>query len=436
MQHLFAAHLPNDGRRFEVEDCRVTRIRYRPRHRCVLQYTVNVRDHSAGCAVRRWVTGTMYAEPGRAERLWREVAAGNAVAEQASLFIRELDMAVNVFPFDRRLPQADLLLNGRDAQLEAEMLRRFGGGAWSIVASKAEPVRYREHLALVVRYVVDAVDQRSNATARKVFFVKAYPDAEQPRRMFRQVRRLAEYARRSLPQVRIDAPVAYLQQLNAVLLESTPGQPLDKLMQTAEPTELLAAIRQTAGALARFNLSDAPTDRRYTVQDHLSDVARAEKLLACASPPLRDRVSAVMQAVVASATDSEPHAWPTHRDMKPEHVLWSETAVGLIDLDSSANADPVMDAGLMLARLAALRFDSHRPWLIDAAAAAFTSEYFHRVPGEWRARLPSQYAAALIEVAAGIFHRQEEEWIERVAILVQEAHSAARGRSATMFALD
>jgi len=56
-----------------------------------------------------------------------------------------------------------------------------------------------------------------------------------------------------------------------------------------------------------------------------------------------------------------------------------------------------------------------------AAAAAFVEEYFARVPAPWRHRFPLHCAAALIEVAGGIFKRQEPRWSEKVAETVSEA---------------
>jgi aminoglycoside phosphotransferase (APT) family kinase protein len=118
---------------------------------------------------------------------------------------------------------------------------------------------------------------------------------------------------------------------------------------------------------------------------------------------------------------------PTHRDMKPEHVLLDGGELAFIDLDSCAAADPVLDVALMLARFAALAgADADRQRLQDVAAL-FSAEYFSRVPAEWRSRLPHHYAASLLEVAAGIFHRQENDWRRRVTALVREAAAISTG---------
>jgi len=62
-----------------------------------------------------------------------------------------------------------------------------------------------------------------------------------------------------------------------------------------------------------------------------------------------------------------------------------------------------------------------------AAAAIFAEEYFAHVPSAWRERFPLHCAGALIEVAGGMFRRQERRWPERVAAAVQEARNALSG---------
>ena len=50
-----------------------------------------------------------------------------------------------------------------------------------------------------------------------------------------------------------------------------------------------------------------------------------------------------------------------------------------------------------------------------------------RVPPAWRERFRLHCAGALIEVAGGMFRRQERRWPERVAEAVQEAQNVLSG---------
>lgn len=417
MCRLLAQHVWADSpQEVSVEHCRITRIRYRRRVRCFLQYSVTLRDARTAASKRLWVTGSLYAEPKRAAHLARK--ATDAV------FIPELRMLVRVFPSDHKLPQSALLVAGGDAAVEAAVLRTFDDHAWKIDRWSVEPVRYREHLSLVVRYTVHARNTRTGGAAEKVFYVKAYPEPEAAHRAFEHLRELAASAASDPFGVTIDAPVACFDHLRAVLLQSAEGQPLSEIIARDDEGVAVAAVRTAAQGLARFNLGDAPMRRQYTSAEYLRSLERPTAILEWARPDLAPDLRAILAVVARTARTRDLR--PSHRDMKPEHVLLAGGRAGFIDLDSCAAADPILDVALMLARFAGAggdrAVDSHR---MKRLAAAFSDDYFGSVPQSWRARLPGFYAASLIEVAAGMFHRQEAEWQLRVGELVQAAAQAA-----------
>jgi len=94
----------------------------------------------------------------------------------------------------------------------------------------------------------------------------------------------------------------------------------------------------------------------------------------------------------------------------------------LLDFDSFALADPVLDAAHALAQILGigLRFSVPHERL-SRAAQAFKQEYFAHVPGNWQAGFRSHYGAAILKVAVGFFRRQEGAWSNKVAILINQA---------------
>jgi hypothetical protein len=425
---LLAEHLW-PGEDVPVAACRVARIRYRRHVRCFLQYELKVSHPSLREARTYWVTGALYRDTSRTRHLARKSArlAPPRTDTRDPLpvcLIADTQMLVSVFPFDRKLPQAPVLVSGRDPVLQHVVRRSFGEGTWTLEDWRVTPVRYREHLSLVVR--VDAVAREATTGARTLhtFYVKTYPEVDQARRAFERLSRLGHYAARVDIGVRVDPPLACLDHLGAVVFRSACGRPLDEIVNDGDDATLIQALGEAARALARFNQSDAPTDRRYTGAEYRASVERAATLLEHACPELENELRAVLAAFSAERLQHDVR--PTHRDMKPEHVLLGGDRPQLIDLDSCAAADPVLDVALMLARFAALRSASaHAQWAGDGAAL-FAAEYFGRVPASWRARLPCYYGCALVEVAAGIFHRQEHDWRRRVALLVREAARCER----------
>src|SRR2546423_7553065 len=113
MLEVFRAHLePVAGKASHIDACVPVRFRCRQStSRCVLQYSVRVIDRVTGDAFDQWVTGVLYARPGEAERLWRELGAADpkgSIPDQWRTFeplayVPELEMLVQVFPYDRQL---------------------------------------------------------------------------------------------------------------------------------------------------------------------------------------------------------------------------------------------------------------------------------------------------------------------------------------------
>ncbi len=115
--------------------------------------------------------------------------------------------------------------------------------------------------------------------------------------------------------------------------------------------------------------------------------------------------------------------------MKTDHVFLDGERVTFIDLDSVALGDPVRDPAHLFAHIVArVGMDELPRAQARAAAAVFATEYFARVPEPWRKRFPLHCAGALIEVAGGIFKRQELRWREKVTEAIEDARRAMTGR--------
>src|SRR5215207_4303146 len=434
MKETFRTHLrPAGGKAYDIEDCRLIRLRYRQDSRCFLLYALRLSEPDTGRERDVQVTGLLYAEKDRAEQAWRRLRATDPRQEipeawltfEPVSFVPELEMLVQVFPYDHRLPALPYLAAGPPPELEPVLLGRFGPGEWRLEACNVEPVRYREQGA-VLRYTAKGRNAATGGRREKSFYAKVYRDEGQGQQTHQVLRELWKQARTNGEGFTVARPLAYLSGLRTLLQEEAPGTSLEEiLLGDGDTTE---AVRRVALALAAFNQGDAPaTTRRYLLADHAAYLERAGSVLRRGCPHLRLEVESIIEGVLAGL--EEVPLMPTHRHLSPDHIFLDGERTIFIDLDMFAKADPVLDPARLLTRLAMPAPLSPIPrQRARAAAREFAEEYFAHVPGAWQDRLPFHYAGTLLKTADGYFSRQVPDWSGRIAGLLEEARASLAGK--------
>ena len=433
MLEVFRSHLkPVSGKACQIQRCIPFRFRYRQStSRCVLQYTLRVLEPGTGRQWDQWVTGLVYAETGEAERLWRELRAEDPRRDipeswltfEPVEFIPELRMLVEVFPYDRRLRNLGPVLGGAVRDLEPLLLARLGPGQWRAEERNLSPTRYRTELGAALKYTMQA---RETLTARSETlrcYLKVYRD-QRGEEAFQLLRSLSEKAANGQQHYSVVGPITYLNDLRTLVLEEAPGTSLQQiLLQQRDPT---AAVRAVARAVAALNQDDLGLARSDSLAGQLEDVAQEASLVEWACPHTREDVQTITAEVMAGLKEVQPA--PIHRDLKTDHIFLSDDRVCFIDFDNVAMGDPVRDPAHLCAYMVTrVGLNGISPRQAHAAAAAFAEAYFERVPPAWLERFPVHCAGALIEVAGGMFRRQERHWPERVTAAVREAKNALSG---------
>ena len=432
MREMFRGHLsPLPGRVYHIQDCLLSWVRYLRDVRCTLQYTLRLLEPGTGRERNQWVSGVIYAED-RAERMWRKLRAAHPGQEvpQAFLtfepvsFIPDLNMLVQVFPYDRRLPALPLLMTRPSPDPEHQLLDWFGPGNWHADVWNIEPIRYRAGARAVLRYEAEIRDAATGRRKERRFYVKVCR-GEEGERTYQVLQALWKRAEAGGEGFTVGKPIAYLPNLHALLQEESPGTSLGEVL--LQDREIPLAARRIAQALATFNQDDVPTTRRHSREDEISDLKWVGNMLQWACPQLSAEVDRIIGAVVAGLEEVPPG--PTHRDLTIDHILLNGDRVDLLDLDYFAEADPVLDPATLLAHLCSmpLRFPIPRD-RVRMAARAFAEEYFAHVPKAWRRRLPLHYAGAALKEAVGFFRRQDPQWCEKIGVMVGEARDSLAGR--------
>jgi len=429
MLELFRRHLePAAEKRYRIETCVPVRFRCRQSTaRCVLQYTLRLHEPGTG---RRWeqgVTGLIYAQTGAAERLWQELQATDPcqgipndwLTFRPVGFIPELEMVVQVFPYDRKLRNLRLVLGGALHDLEPELLARLAPGEWRVTERAMEPTRYRTELGAALKYTLQTRDAATGSAASLRCFVKVYRN-DHGEHTFELLQSLDERVGRGETRYAVVRPVAYRKDLRTLVLEEAPGGALQQLLRSGH--DPAGALRITARAVAAFNQDDLGNANvaESPLAAQLEELRLGAAIVEWAQPQLATLVRAITAAVAAGLEEVPPG--PIHGDLKPDHVFLAGERVIFIDLDSVVLGDPVRDPAHLFAYVAGrVGLDALPVEEARAAARLFAAEYFDHVPEAWRRRFGLHCAGALVEVASAIFRRQEAHWPEKVAAAVATA---------------
>jgi len=426
MLEVFRRHLKAvSGKAYHIDDCVPFRFRCRQSgSRHVLQYTLRVAEPSTGRRWDQWVTGVLYAD-GEASRRWEEMKAEvperripkSCLTFEPVAFIPSLQMLVEVYPYDRKLRTLGFVVSGAVQGIEPSLLGRLRPGEWRVEQRTIEPTRYRTEFGAALRYAIRARDAISARSEEVRCYLKVYRN-DRGAETFRILQSLSRSRPdRGHPYATVK-PIAYVDELRTLALEEAPGVSLTQILATnPDPSDELKLV---ARAVAAFNQDEFPIKRRYSLADRLVELENASALVQWACPQVREAVQAISNAVTGGLDEGGPA--PIHGDLKPDHIFLSGGRVTFIDLDWAALADPLLDPAQLFAYITGrVGLDSTPMTHTEVAGATFVDEYFRFVPNSWRQRFSLHCAGALLEVAAGIFRRQESRWPEKIIRVIEAA---------------
>jgi hypothetical protein len=359
----------------------------------VFRYAVRLRHEATGATQARTVTAVAYGG-GRTARAWRRLLRPGGLPDPAAFgppllaaaLVPELDLLLQTFPFDHRLPGLWALAGAPPAEVVAPLLERFGPGRWERTSWAAEVVRYHPDVRAAVALDVAARPAGGGGEARRSFFAKAFRDEAKGEGFSEVHGAVWEQTRRGGAPFGVPEPVAWLPALRVQLLGRAPGVPLE------------AAVADRAGGAGwRRARWPASTGCRWRRAGPARPPARSPASSAWPRSSPRPTPGAAaraerLAAAVAGALAAGPEA-VAHGDLKPAHVLLDGDRVTLIDLDRLSVADPLADVAnlaYLLARQLGHRPGAGRP--LPGPARALVAAYQAETPPDWAPLLPSRYA--------------------------------------------
>src|SRR5207247_1700442 len=168
-------------------------------------------------------------------------------------FIPDLEMVVQVFPYDRKLRNLRLVLGGALRDLEPQLLARLAPGEWRVSERTMAPTRYRTELGAALKYTLQARDATTGRAETLRCFVKVYRN-DHGEHAFELLESLGERVARGETCYSVVRPVAYRKDLRTLVLEEAPGTALQQLLR--EGHDPAGPLRSTARAVGALHQDD------------------------------------------------------------------------------------------------------------------------------------------------------------------------------------
>ena len=406
MRALLAEHLRwAGGGAVEVLACKISYSR-QAGGRALLHFDVVVRHPETGAELREMITG-IAADRRKSAHLWEDaapdelpVSAGRLVPSvQVCDPVSNLDLLLQVFPADYRLPALSRLMTDPEA-LVAPFLPAWPDAGSQQPVWQAKTVRYRVGMRAMVRLTASGVPSAEAASAPRTIYAKVFRDERDGERTYEIQRTIWEAASAGNAAFTVAEPLAWLPDQRVLLFAEVAGANLRGMLASGAPAE--AAVRQAARAIASFHQLPVEAFARHPRRRPTRDEeARPEKLgdrLRASEPRLAGEIDRLVAAIETGLSGGS--VAPTHFDLRPGHVLIDGDRVALLDFDKLTLADPMVD----IANFLRLLEKEWKSTTSDARqqrrlAQIFQEEYFARVPTEWAQRLPAHYALALLAQA-------------------------------------
>jgi streptomycin 6-kinase len=427
------------GRPFQVVRCQPKFTRGGT-SRSLFQYDITLRD-ADGREWRESVSGVTYGAE-RTRKAWARLRLSRVEARtepsiQRAAYVADLDLLLQVFPFDHKLRALEPLMEGSLAELRAPILARFGPGNWHLDGWQAKANRYRVDLRASVKLTVSATESQSGRAADRRFFAKVYSHSDQVERAWAVQQDLASALREASEPFGLAPLAAYLPDHRLLVQDEVPAISLRDVIRKDYPEKAQEAVRRAARAIAALHRLPvtAPEHRTELGRTDPKRLRRFAEILGNSHPDLATTVADIEAQILADLdTVGAMPAVPIHGDLKPLHLLMDEERVVLLDLDKFAAGDPMLDVANMLVPLLRERNTG------AALARVFETEYFAHAPAPWRQRLAPLYAWALLADAAtfavGLRQSQAEvrarrpgNWDHLVNFLVDEARAVLARRA-------
>ena len=391
-----------------IRDCKVVRVRYKPKSNCVVLYEANGNEGKP-----LFIYAKLYAE---------DVAQHVSRHSLYCRYFPELRIAVSPYPYDLRLSGLRRAAQPEKAQKilaaafgtknQYALLHSWEG--WTLIG-------YKPERRCVIRGVYHPDHGQDAALADgQGYFLKFYA-RHQGEQTVQRHRYLAEEGGFDFI---VPRPLAYVEKYCALLLEEAEGVPLEQCLSASKCEAEDALIAAARALVAWHRLPIALPVTASANAEIRSAAVGVDSLLGDPESPARALAEALLEGVPSAPTAL------LHGDFHCRQlILGADGVIRVLDLDELTAGDPANDLAYFCAHAQTMavlgEIDADRAdWAGRFLVESYQSMSGRSIPPR---RLDWHLSAALLREAEQPFRRFHAEWPSKTRELFTLAQRAWSG---------
>ena len=337
-----------------IEDCRISRIKYRPGRNCLITCTLTV-STAGGARASDVVVYFMVCRDGESAQVYNQslsTATISTLFGPGVFHLPSIDSVLWVFPNDRKLKGLEMLSDAGKIKNEVVpgILRQFRDGYRVAGHIDLRPIQYVPERSCSVRLDLDLQSGSRPQVEKIQVFGKFYRPGE-CESVWRAMNEIWNSDECSSGLLAIPEPMAFLHQSQSLWVKWLTGKTLDEYnLGSEELSDSLEQMGKMLSALHRLEIDRLPAIGMPDIRRKLDSTV---DLISRARPDLQTKLLEVADRLV-SRSDSIPvekHA-TLHGDLHLKNIfVQDDRRIAFIDLDNICSGDPSMELGSFIAYL-------------------------------------------------------------------------------------
>lgn len=342
----------------------------------------------------------------------KEEMSGDCGFPLSRIYVPTIDMLIQVFPADLKLPQLKTLVQ---PQAMAPYLQELSDSDLGLL--RISVLKYKPEKRCVLRYDFSDQVKKLSLNEECSWIGKTFCN-DRGRENFNIMQFLI---RAGVP---VPKPYSYTPELKLLLTEALPGRELGASVCGLKFPEY---VKKAATVIA--GLHSVPVDDELvnvvTFKEEIEKFTRLTKRIEREFPPLTKSLHHLSSMILSNYKSSHyEHLTFVHGELDPSQFLVHDSGVWLVDFDRFMIAHPALDIGRFLAYFSRLSLKHHDSSIrFDALEKLFLEEYLKCFSSNPLNLILICQAIECVKIASRFVQRRKTGWESRAITMCEKAEN-------------